>query len=72
MLEKWSTVILKPKFWWRLKFLLNPHDLVFCWGDDKWMLGGFTGEECLSIGGVPANMRHRLPAEPPQAKEMKE
>ena len=57
----WSTIILRPSIWWRLKYLFKPHDLIFCWGDDRYMTSGFAGEEALSIGGVPTHMRHRLP-----------
>lgn len=56
----WSTVIVRPTFWWRLRYFFKPHDLIFCWGEDRWMTSGFTGQEFLSLGGVPTAMRHRI------------
>lgn len=58
--DKWSTVILTPTFWWRLKFLFKPHDLMFCWGEDKWFTTGFTGQQYFAIGGVPNKELHRF------------
>lgn len=57
---KWSTVIITPSLWWRLRMLLRPKPLVFCWGTDEWFLDGFEGEFVTSIGGVPMNQRHRF------------
>lgn len=59
-LAKWSTVIIRPSLWWRLKLLFRPSDLIFCWGEDRYMLKGFLGETYVAIGGVPTHMRQRL------------
>jgi hypothetical protein len=58
--DKWSTVIMTTNFWWRLKFLFKPHDLIFCWGEDKWFTKGFLGQNYVSIGGVPDSEQHRF------------
>jgi hypothetical protein len=57
--KHWFSVILRPRFWWRLKYLFKPHDLVFCASDDSWFVDGFYNETYLACGGVPDRLRHR-------------
>ena len=50
----WSTVILLPTFWQRLKFLFSwKPEIMFCWGDDLYLIRGCKGWSCWSVGGVP-------------------
>lgn len=50
--RNWSSVSIKPRFWWRLKYLFRPHYLVFCWdgAGEHWFIAGFDGEVALSAG----------------------
>lgn len=57
-MSKWSTVIVKPSLWWRIKALFGV-EIIFCWGQDRYMTKGFLGETLFSIGGVPTHMRDR-------------
>lgn len=57
--SQWSSVIIRPSLWWRIKALFKQPEIVFCWGQDRYMLQGFLGEERLSIGGVPLDMHER-------------
>jgi len=57
--EDWSTVSFKPNFWWRLKYLFKPHDIMFCWGNDQWFTVGFEDQWYFAIGGVPTSERNR-------------
>lgn len=54
---KWSTLIIHPTFWWRLKALFICPEITFCWGEDKYLIKGLTNADCLSIGGVPEDVR---------------
>ena len=55
----WSTVSFRPNFWWRLKYLFKPHDIMFCWGDDRYFVVGMDNQEFISCGGVPTKERNR-------------
>ena len=58
--HNWFTVIVMPGFWWRLKFLFKPHDLMFCVGDDEWFTSGFKNQSLWYFGGVPVSQRNRV------------
>jgi len=58
--HEWSTVIVEPSLWWRLKALFIPPKIIFCWGQDKFALRGFKGEMFHSVGGLPTKMRDEV------------
>lgn len=57
--SQWSSVIVRPSLWWRIKALFRQPEIVFCWGQDRYMTKGFLGETYVSVGGVPTDMRQR-------------
>jgi hypothetical protein len=57
---EWSTVILVPTFWWRVKSLFKAPTITFCWGQDRYTVRGLEDAEYLSIGGVPASIEKEL------------
>jgi len=58
-MHQWSTVIIRPSLWWRIRALFKPPEIIFCWGQDRYMTKGFLGETLVAIGGVPTHMRER-------------
>lgn len=57
---KWSSVIIEPSFWWRLKALFNRPTIIFAWGQDRYILRGFQGKWRSSHGGLPTKLREEL------------
>lgn len=58
--EKWSTVILRPTVWQRLRFLFSRSpEIIFCWGEDRYTMKGVTGWQYFACGGMPVHMRER-------------
>jgi hypothetical protein len=58
--SKWSSVIIKPSLWWRIKALFRRPTIIFAWGQDRYTLRGFDGETSLSAGGLPTALRDEM------------
>ncbi len=56
----WSTVLIEPSLWWRIKALFKQQPIIFCWGQDRYITRGFKGEWLHSVGGVPTKIREEL------------
>ena len=57
-ISQWSTVIIFPSFWWRLRVLfMRKPEIIFMWGQDKFRIVGLNGQDSFRCGGVPTKYR---------------
>lgn len=57
--SQWSSVSIRPSLWWRIKALFKQPEIIFCWGQDRYMMHGFLGEGYIAASGVPLQMHER-------------
>jgi hypothetical protein len=66
--RSWSTVILLPDFWWKLRSLFRKTEIMFCWNADEYMVRGLHGQQMFAIGGLPTKIREEVEAR--EAKQL--
>jgi hypothetical protein len=68
--EKWATAIWTPSVGWLVKALYTrirhrrdiskQPTVIFCWGQDQYLIRGVSQEWVTSIGGVPESVRKTM------------